>query len=321
MGQAASQMAKGEENFQFSTIPESTYFNETRINFMSFNIPIGGSDDWGDWWMFRLNMIAKMPLYHNLDIIAFQEPHENETKQIHEQIKEYFEYFGRGREMDGTSEYQPIFYRKSRFILKDKGVFWLSEFPETPGSKSWDTACTRQTVWIKLYDQKINSEFYVFNTHWDHRGAISRFQSGAVIRKKLNEINKQNLPIILAGDFNIDRDFAGMKLLKLRHPKDEFPMSSIFGPPETFIGWKREYQEVYDHILFEGLNITCVQYGVLIDDFKTGRVMSDHRPVFARFNWMIPDPSTSQRTTENSNEEEDEDVILAKALSLSLSNE
>lgn len=41
-----------------------------------------------------------------------------------------------------ASEYQPIFWKKKRFELKDKGCFWLSTEPDVVGSQSWDSACT-----------------------------------------------------------------------------------------------------------------------------------------------------------------------------------
>lgn len=51
-------------------------------------------------------------------------------------------------------EYQPIYWKKDKFDLQDKGVFWLSEEPNVPGSKSWDSACTRHAVWVKLLNKK-----------------------------------------------------------------------------------------------------------------------------------------------------------------------
>lgn len=77
---------------------------------------------------------------------------------------------GVGRE-DGAraGEFNAVFFRSDRFELLDSGVFWLSENPETPGSKGWDGACERLATWTVLRD-KSGGELLFINTHLDHIG-------------------------------------------------------------------------------------------------------------------------------------------------------
>ena len=58
---------------------------------------------------------------------------------------------GVGRD-DGkeAGEMTALYYRADRFERLDDGHFWLSEQPDQPGSKSWDTALTRMATWVKL---------------------------------------------------------------------------------------------------------------------------------------------------------------------------
>ena len=65
-----------------------------------------------------------------------------------------------------------LYYKKDRFALLAEGHFWLSETPETPGSKSWDSSLPRMVTWVKLQDrQQPSSKPILFlNTHFDHRG-------------------------------------------------------------------------------------------------------------------------------------------------------
>src|SRR5687767_6738068 len=55
----------------------------------------------------------------------------------------------------------------------------------------------------------------------------------------------------------------------------------VFGEQSSFRGWNNEYSVTLDFILYK--DIRCCQYGILSDCFKSGRPLSDHRPVFCCF--------------------------------------
>ena len=46
------------------------------------------------------------------------------------------------------------------------------------------------------------NKFWVFNTHYDHLGKMARSASSELILTKIANINKQDHPVILMGDFN-----------------------------------------------------------------------------------------------------------------------
>ena len=110
---------------------------------------------------------------------------------------------GVGRE-DGAraGEFNAVFFRSDRFELLDSGVFWLSEEPETPGSKGWDGACERLATWTVLRD-KSGRELLFINTHLDHVGEQARREGVALLLRRIETL-RDGRPVILTGDFNAE---------------------------------------------------------------------------------------------------------------------
>jgi endonuclease/exonuclease/phosphatase family metal-dependent hydrolase len=77
--------------------------------------------------------------------------------------------------------------------LIECGTFWLSTTPEVPGSRSWDSACTRICTWVELAGLRI------YNCHLDHKSSEARLEGVKVILKHLRS---REVPALLCGDFN-----------------------------------------------------------------------------------------------------------------------
>src|SRR4030095_12411577 len=88
------------------------------------------------------------------DLIGMQEVLPFQAAQIKSHFKGY-DFVGVGRD-DGKNkgEMAPLLFRRDRFEKLREGVFWLSETPEMPGSKSWDAAITRLVMWTELRDKR-----------------------------------------------------------------------------------------------------------------------------------------------------------------------
>ena len=57
-------------------------------------------------------------------------------------------------------------------------------------------------TWVKLRDKKRpDAVVWLFNTHFDHRGAEARRQSALLLRKRLEALDPSE-PWIVTGDFN-----------------------------------------------------------------------------------------------------------------------
>ena len=132
------------------------------------------------------------------EVLAFQ------ADELCAALPEY-EYAGAGRD-DGAraGEAVPIMYRRELFKPVDGGHVWLSPEPDQPGLRGWDAACPRMVTWLRLGFRKypLNS-FYIFNTHFDHRGEQARLESARMIRRMTDVLGGK--PIVVTGDFNCGR--------------------------------------------------------------------------------------------------------------------
>jgi endonuclease/exonuclease/phosphatase family metal-dependent hydrolase len=202
---------------------------------------------------------------------------------IQEGLPDY-EWFGVGRDDgDKAGEFIPIFYNTKKFILLEKGHFWLSENCEKPGL-GWDAACNRITTWGKFQSKVSGKKFFVFNTHFDHMGVEARKNSAVLIREKIEEMtNGNDLPVILTGDFNLTPDQEPISLIK-KYMTDSRDISEQppYGPVGTYNGFKpgSEGDRRIDYIFVQG-GIKVLKYAVLSDS-KENRTPSDHLPVFVK---------------------------------------
>src|SRR5690606_10315149 len=115
------------------------------------------------------------------------------------------EAFGAGRD-DGSNkgEMMALFFRTDRFEKIDGGHFWLSETPDVPGSKSWDSSLPRMATWVRLRDRQAageTRELWFINTHFDHRGETARREAALIIRRWIENL-PESAAVILTGDFN-----------------------------------------------------------------------------------------------------------------------
>jgi endonuclease/exonuclease/phosphatase family metal-dependent hydrolase len=109
-------------------------------------------------------------------------------------------------------EHSTIFYKRDKYELVKGGNFWLSETPYVAGSKSWDAAITRICSWVELKDKANGEQFFVFNTHFDHKGKTARIKSAALMMHMVDSLAGE-LPVIVTGDFNFHPDNEGYAVI------------------------------------------------------------------------------------------------------------
>lgn len=175
------------------------------LRVMSFNIRYGTANDGENHWDKRKEFLVETIQKFNPDLLGTQETLGAQRDYLAEQLTGY-EAVGVGRDHgDERGEMTAVLFRRERFEKLAVGHFWLSETPEVPGSKSWDTSLTRMVTWIKLKDRKANplTELYFFNTHFDHQGEVARLESARLIRRQIAAL-AGTTPTILTGDFNTE---------------------------------------------------------------------------------------------------------------------
>lgn len=170
---------------------------------MSFNVRYINDKDGVNSWANRKEKVAEVIRSNNIDIAGLQEPWKDQIKDLKKLLPEYA-WFGWSRD-NGKSkgEFCPIFYKKDKFTVLEKGIFWLSKTPKKVGSKGWDVKYPRMVVWGRFKDKTSGKELYFFNTHLG--GQIARFESAKLIRTKIDEM-ADGLPVVVTGDLNSKPD-------------------------------------------------------------------------------------------------------------------
>lgn len=257
--------------------------NTNSFNVMTYNIRMNTPDDGVNAWPLRKDKVTGLLRFHQPDIFGVQEALLEQMQDIEAGLPD-FDHVGVGRDDGKTQgETMAVFFRKARFEKLEDGTFWLSETPEKSGI-GWDAACNRTCTWVKFKDKFNNQMFYFFNTHLDHRGNIAKENGARLILRKINEINTENLPLILTGDFNSIRQDEPIKIIKdvLKDSREETE-TVPYGLEGTIGGSNggfnvNDRDRIIDYI-FVNSKIRVLRYGILSDSFGL-YYPSDHLPVF-----------------------------------------
>jgi endonuclease/exonuclease/phosphatase family metal-dependent hydrolase len=194
--------------------PASAADPAAELRVMSFNIRYGTANDGDNNWTKRREFLVETIRAFDPDLLGTQETLDFQRDYIAGQLEGY-EHVSAGRN-DGkeSGEMAAVFYRAARFEKLDGGHFWLSESPDVPGSKSWDSALTRIATWVKLRDKQHPRArpLVFFNTHFDHMGQEARLRSAELLRRRIDDLAPET-PVIVTGDFNCGEDAAPHAML------------------------------------------------------------------------------------------------------------
>jgi endonuclease/exonuclease/phosphatase family metal-dependent hydrolase len=253
------------------------------IKLMTYNIRMDNPKDGENAWPNRKENFVNQILFYAPDVIGIQEGLEHQVLYLDTHLKNY-KYVGVGRadvKEKGVGEYSAIFYNPQNFKELKSGTFWLSETPDKP-SRGWDASLNRICTYILLKNKESGQKFWVFNTHFDHRGVNARKNSASLIIQKINSINKEKLPVFLMGDLNLQPDEVPIQLLA-KELNDSKAISQLppYGPIGTFNGFDacKNINKRIDYIFTSKDNITVKKYAVLAD-VNDVKYPSDHFPVF-----------------------------------------
>lgn len=256
------------------------------LKVMSFNIRLNVDSDKENSWTNRKQDVADLLSYYHPDYFGVQEALPGQMKDLKSGLKNY-DYIGVGRD-DGKEkgEFSAIFYDTERLQAIKSGTFWLSETPEKP-SRGWDAALNRICTYAVFKDNKSKKEFMALNLHFDHIGNIARVKSSELILKKIKEINPENLPVTVSGDFNLTEDSEPIKIMS-KSLQDTFYHSETkhYGPKGTFTGFNINEvpKDRIDYIFVKGFRTRSQRH---INDRRENLLYpSDHFPVLAELSFL-----------------------------------
>ena len=254
-----------------------TSVHSQELKIMTYNIKYANENDGVNSWSKRKNWITSQVQFYEPDIMGVQEAVNSQLVYFADNMENY-KVLGVGREGAEKGEFSALFYKTDKFEVLSSDTFWLSETPNNI-SKGWDADYNRICTYALFQNKETDQKFYVFNTHFDHVGDKARLESSKLITRKIQELNKEELPVFLMGDFNMEPEAEGITIVldALKDSKAEAEIT--FGPNGTFNGYN--FNEVatrrIDYI-FVNEKVNVIKYAVLTDS-KDLRYPSDHFPV------------------------------------------
>lgn len=273
--------------FGVNNLPAATSHEKcadgVKLRVSSYNIRYDSSKDVesGNGWDLRKAPLAELIKHNKFDIVGTQEGNAKQMAELKELLPEYdyvaYPYGGK----QGDIHTAAIVYRKDKYEVRDRGVFWFSE---TPNEKSigWDATDTRICTWAKMRDKVSGQEFYFFTAHFYWRYVTAKQNSGPLMVRMVKEIAKDGLPVICTGDYNSRDTTSQIKAIK-EHLKDAYDVSKTapFGSEDTNMGGGNFRGEPKGRIDFVFINnkVDVLNYVVLSNTYDKGRHPSDHLPV------------------------------------------
>ncbi len=247
----------------------------------------------GNGWHQRCQSLCDQICWERPDLFGTQEALHTQIKDLEAHLPEY-RWIGVGRD-DGKKkgEYAAIFYHPARVKLIEEGHFWLNEIPDRP-ALGWDAACIRICTWGHFRDRKSRKDFFFFNLHMDHVGAVARSESARLVMQRIIEMTGGGKKMaVLTGDFNVSQTdslynlFVSSGVLKDCYTAASHRFAEN-GTYNAFHGHAFTNERI-DHIFVSPATLV-ENYAILTDSRwqagedgkKTRRTLSDHYPVFAR---------------------------------------
>ena len=252
------------------------------MKIMTFNLkcdsPLYFNNKWGE----RKHMVYQLMKDYDCDIIGTQEVKNNMLKDLGNNIHSH-NIIGRQRCKKASSERNSILISKKHNI-HDHKTFWLSESPEKVGSKKWYSLFPRicTTAVVEINNKKIR----ICNTHLDNFLSSAReFGLNKLMEVIEKEEEKEELPMILMGDFNatpdskLIKDFMQGKFSKKRLTAVQEIDVDLYNRA-TRNSFKRTENGVHIDYIFvseeiEVINAEIINYNI------DGKYPSDHYPLIS----------------------------------------
>ncbi len=244
---------------------------------MSYNIRYGTAEDGTNSWQYRYAASAMMLDDQKPDVVGLQEALYDQVQYLTTALDRVYKAVGVGRD-DGkkAGEIMAVLYNFKTTKLLKWGTFWLSDTPDTP-SRGWDGACNRCATWAIMKDKATGKKFFVVNTHIDHVGEEAQQKGVKLVTDKVAELNKEGLPVIVTGDFNLEISSPALAPMK-----DGFQNARetavVTDDHFSYNGWGKAKSTI-DYVWFKGFS--CTRFETVTKPYAERTFISDHFPVKA----------------------------------------
>ena len=244
-----------------------------QLKVMTFNIRATTTEDdaFNNWGM-RAGACRDMIIDQQPSIVGFQELVATQWKYVTGTLSDHG-YVG----VTDQDLVNSFMYRKEELEMLSDGVFWLSDTPDK-SSMSWD-GFVRYVHWAVMKVLSTGQEFFYMNTHLGLTAA-SRRSAMTLIKKRIGQINTDNLPVVMMADFNThagDAIFEGIRETMVCTRE----VAPVTDEVKTYNAWGNEAKAyVCDHI-FVTNTVKCLEYKTVTQWYDGHKYVSDHYPVYS----------------------------------------
>ena len=227
----------------------------------------------------REQMVATI-LENDIDVFGTQEDGpENEAAFLQLLGGAYSSYTGVSDDRDKENY---IYWKTEKFDLVKSGAFYLHDAYGTR-KKYEDSTQYRSMSYVILKDKVTSKQFLFVDTHLDYQASeATRTKQINVLGNLIEKINKNNLPVVILGDFNtISTSNSGAipKFLS-NYPSYALTLNSAKTKGdvgETLISqedFSTRYLGAYDYI-FVSVDNVVTEYFTVVDNYKEVEVTDE----------------------------------------------
>nr|WP_107911467.1 endonuclease/exonuclease/phosphatase family protein [Streptomyces chartreusis] len=265
-----------------STLPTSAGEQPGTLSVMTYNLKVAHATG-SNRWAVRRPVMRDLLRRERPHVIGTQEGRYRQLRRIEKDIGPHYGWIGMGRMGGRKDEFAAVFYDTGRLKPVQFDHYWLSDTPSVIASNTWGADLPRVVTWVRFSDlAREGREFYVLNTHLDHRSQYARERSVELIGETIAAFDSA-LPVVVTGDFNVaahdNRVYDAMLALGL---VDTWDAARACGPLYgTFNGFRPPEPggQRIDWIL---TTPGVTTHWAAINTFAmNGRLPSDHLPVQA----------------------------------------
>ena len=254
--------------------------NKASFNVMTYNI-LGDMNKSGRPSDARIRMV-KTILNNDVDVLGTQEDGSEHSKYFVENLKKYDIYRGYAE----SGDY--IYWRKDKFDSLAEGYYFLSDTPEQI-SKYSDSNQYRTMTYVILKEKQTGKQFLFVNTHLDYRASEeTRVKQIDVLAALIKKVNKDNLPLVVLGDFNTTMNTSGSAVVHFLSKNPSIDVTSKVaeakgdkGPTLIEGKFTIRHPYVFDYI-FVTPDLVYTKYYTVVNNIFNGKYPSDHLPVLAQ---------------------------------------
>lgn len=269
---------------------------QTKLKVMSYNIRYGSANEKSPEFDWKNRKGATISLIEDIapDVMGLNEPEWNQHQFI---LRSCRDYAGYDIPRDPTSkekESEPIYWNHKKIKPLKLGVFWMSETPSIP-SKSWGARHYDLAVWGIFKIKKSGEKFFFMNIHLDSKSAEARRKGLLLAYEKCSELNPDNLPVILSGDFNMRQNCDEIVEFDQIMTNSRLTADTVICDKPTFHGFgrflgdylfdpehKSKNRVTLDYIYWRGFS-KCLSYECITRSYNGVPYVSDHYPIVAEF--------------------------------------